>query len=368
MPAIIDGIVAQTAALQTAKKRGLLIVQSGGLGDAILFSLMIERFMRLVEPDEPVTLILRSESAGAPFLFPDRVTVIGIDYRRFIRSAGYRWQQSRCVRALGARIAVCADHLRLPTVSDALIRASAANESYALTPKSWPKHDAALTANRALYTRWVEPDPAMQHRLIRWWELINALEGGVEAPPVVKLDPAYLPAPSAAPKPRIVLHPFSAVAEREAAPEIFVAVAKAFAATCEVVVSAGPNDLARAPRHVPLSEVPGVRVDTSSIKDKAALLRGAALCVSVDSSIMHLAVGVGAPTLCVASAAHIVDSVPYDPRMMPENVRFSVPEIECAGCLGNCIHPFKDGRYLCLSQHTPDGVVALAHEMLGAAV
>lgn len=349
------------------EKRGLLIVQSGGLGDAFLFTLMIERFMGLVGDNEPVTLILRRESTGGAFLFPDRVTVLGVDYRRFIRNAGYRWRMSRDVRRLGARVAVCADHLRLPTVSDTLIRASAATDRFALVPKSWPKHDEALNHNRQLYTRWITPDPAMQHRLIRWWELANGLTEKTEPPPLVAFDPRRLPTPSAATRPRVVIHPFSAVAEREAAPEIFRALARALADDHEVVVSAGPGDLARAPRHQALADIPGVRVDTGSIEAKAALLRGAALCVSVDSSIMHLAVGVGAPTLCVASAAHIVDSVPYDPRMTPKNVRFMVPEIDCAGCLGNCIHPFSDGRYLCLAQHTPETVTRAARNMLGSA-
>ncbi len=102
------------------------------------------------------------------------------------------------------------------------------------------------------------------------------------------------------------------------------------------------------------------------MKSKVALMRGAALVVSVDTSVMHLAVGVGAPTLCLASAAHIVDSVPYDSRMMPENVRFDVPEIDCAGCLGNCIHPLEGGRYLCLAQLTSERCVTAAREMLAA--
>ena len=323
--------------------------------------------MRLVGENEPITLILRRESAGGAFLFPDGVKVVGVDYRRFIRNAGYRWRISRDVRRLGARVAVCADHLRLPTVSDALIRASAATDRFALVPKPWPKHDIALNLNRQHYTRWITPDPAMQHRLIRWWELVNDLTGKAEPPPLVALDPRRLPPALPAPRPRVVIHPFSAVAEREAAPEIFQALARAFADDYEVVVSAGPGDLVRAPRHQALVDIPGVRVDTGSVEAKAALLRGAALCVSVDSSIMHLAVGVGTPTLCVASAAHIVDSVPYDPSMTPENVRFLVPEIDCAGCLGNCIHSFQDGRYVCLAQHTPETVIAAAQDMLASA-
>jgi ADP-heptose:LPS heptosyltransferase len=184
--------------------------------------------------------------------------------------------------------------------------------------------------------------------------------------PKVTFDPSLLPGPPCADKPEIILHPFSAIAEREVDPQVFIDIANAFADDYQIVMTAGPNDLARAPRHQALADHAGVVVDTSDLKSKAARLRGAALVVSVDTSIMHLAVGMGAPTICLASAAHIVDSVPYDSRMIPENVTFMVPEIDCAGCLGQCIHPLEGGRYRCLGQLTTDIVLSKAQEILAA--
>lgn len=341
-----------------------MLVSSGGLGDTILFSLMAERFMALVPDDEDVTLVVRAESRFASFLFPDRVRMMPIDYRRFIKNAAYRIGVSRQIRDFGVRSAISTDHLRLPTVDDVMIMASGATERAALSPRSWPKHDTALQKHRNWYTRWVDPDPQMAHRLIRWWELANALSGEKAPVPKVRFDTARLPDAVTGPRPHIVLHPFSAIAEREAAPEVFMAIAEAFRGTHDIVLSAGPNDLERAPRHAALAAMTGVRVDVSDLRTKAALLRGAALAVSVDTSIMHLAVGVGTPTLCLASAAHIVDSVPYDSRMTPENVRFEVPDIDCAGCLGQCIHPLENGRYHCLTQITPARALDAAREVL----
>lgn len=347
-------------------KRGLLIVSSGGIGDTILFSLMIERFMASVPDDEDITLVVRSESQIVNFLFSEQVRMMPVDYRKFIRNPFYRLAISKKIQDLGARTAISTDHLRLPTVDDVMILASGATERYALTPRSWPKHDAALTRHREWYTDWVAPEPAMAHRLIRWWELARGLSKDDTPPPKVTFAPERLPAPVTGERPHIVLHPFSAIAEREAAPEVFIAIAEAFGTTHDIILSTGPNDLARAPHHQALADLPQVKLDATDMKSKAALMRGAALVVSVDTSVMHLAVGVGAPTLCLASAAHIVDSVPYDSRMMPENVRFEVPEIDCAGCLGNCIHPLEDGRYLCLAQLTPERAVVASREMLAA--
>lgn len=361
---ITDNIITGMAAKARSEKRGLLLVSSGGLGDTILFSLMIERFMALVPEDEDVTLVVRSESRHASFLFPDRVRMMPIDYRRFIKSPPYKIAVSRQIRDFGVRTAISTDHLRLPTVDDVMIMASGAAERFALSPRTWPKHDAALQAHRDWYTRWVAPDPAMAHRLIRWWELANALTGASAPPPRVGFDASRLPDAVKGARPHIVLHPFSAIPEREAAPEAFVAIAEACRDSHDIILSAGPNDLVRAPQHAALAAMPGVRIDESDLKTKAGLLRGAALVVSVDTSIMHLAAGCGAPTLCLASAAHIVDSIPYDSRMMPDNIRFEVPEIDCAGCLGQCIHPLENGRYHCLQQLTPDRCVAAAREVL----
>lgn len=354
------------AAKARPEKRGLLIVSSGGLGDTILFSLIIHRFIALVPEDEPVTLVVRAESRFASFLFPARVRMMPVDYRKFIRQPMYRIAVCRQIRDFGVRAAISTDHLRLPTVDDVMIMASGAPERAALSPRTWPKHDAALQAHRDWYTTWVEPEPAMAHRLIRWWELANALTGKTEPPPVVRFDPERLPDAVTGERPHIVLHPYSAIPEREAAPDVFAAIAEAFRDTHDIVLSAGPNDRERSPHHAGLADMPGVRVDESDLMTKAALLKGAALVVSVDTSIMHLAVGTGVPTLCLASAAHVVDSVPYDSRMMPENVRFEVPEIDCEGCLGQCIHPLENGRYHCLGQLTPERCVAAAREVLAA--
>lgn len=332
----------------------------------MLFSLMVERFRTLLDDEEPIWVIVRHESIGLQFLFPDDVQLVPVHYRNFIRKPWYRLKTSKEVLALSARIAICTDHQRLPTVDDALAFASGADEKYALVPRSWPKHDVALTGNRDRYTRWIEPEPAMAHRLVRWWELANGLTTETEDVPKVRFDPSRVQTVAPPSRPEIVLHPFSSDSDREADSQIFLDIADAFAKDFQIVMTAAPRDLKRAPRHQPLADHPGVEVDTSDLGSKASRIKNASLVVSVDTSIMHLAVGVGAPTLCLASAAHVVDSVPYDSRMTPDNVTFMVPEIDCAGCLGRCIHPLENGRYRCLGQLTPDNVLPKVREMLAA--
>ncbi|MDB9703956.1 hypothetical protein OAA86_07665, partial [Rhodospirillales bacterium] len=120
---ITDAMIRTRARKAREDKRGLLIVSSGGIGDTILFSLMIERFMSLVPDGEDVTLVVRSESQIVRFLFSERVHMMPVDYRKFIRSPLYRFSVSKKICDLGVRTAISTDHLRLPTVDDVMIMA-----------------------------------------------------------------------------------------------------------------------------------------------------------------------------------------------------------------------------------------------------
>ena len=79
---------------------------------------------------------------------------------------------------------------------------------------------------------------------------------------------------------------------------------------------------------------------------------------------MHLAVAVGAPTLCLASAAYVGEIVPYAPEITPDNAHFIYQDMDCRGCLGACIHPLDDGMYRCLAAIDPVRVVAEVTRLL----
>ena len=116
----------------------------------------------------------------------------------------------------------------------------------------------------------------------------------------------------------------------------------------------------------PLLEMPGVEFDSSGFADLVALLRATKLVVSVDTALMHLAVAVGAPTLCLASAAYVGEIVPYDPAITPDNVRFIYHSMDCEGCLGHCIHPAEDGMFPCVARLEKERILATVREFLPA--
>ena len=347
--------------------RGLIVVSSGGLGDTILFSLAFPRFQALARPGEPVHLVLRRDTAKAAFLFPPDVNVIAIDYRRFTRNPLYRLGQGRRLRGLGARLAVSADHLRLPTVDDVLVMASGAAERCALEPRSWPKHDARLRRNRAWYSDWVSVPPQMAHKMRRWIDLANALANRVDPLPHERISPERVPPPARLDAPTVVIHPFSAVPDKQHSVDLWRRILAQLPPSFEVVMSAGPRDLATHPEFSTLLTLPRVRLDQGDLSSTAALIRAARFVVSVDSSILHLAVGTGTPTLALASAAHVVDAIPYDPAMTPANVEVLYHDMPCRGCGGQCIFPAEDGRYPCVARLDRGLVLARVRALARAA-
>lgn len=366
---IVDGIVELRARLcaqfhKPRSRSGVLLVSSGGLGDTILFSLAAPRFMELAGDGEPVHVLVRTDTAAAAFLFPPGVGVIQVDYRRFLRNPLYRLRTCMDLGNSGYRLAISTDHLRLPTVDDALVMACSAEQTIALEPRSWPKHDLRLQRNRRWYSRWVKASDGMAHRMVRWVELANALTDRNDPPPLVRFDAERLPQPVRRERPLMILHPFSAIAERQHRPRLYQRIIEMLPPDFDVILSAAPSDLARNGEFGALLDAPNVSLNEEGLEVKAALMGAARLVVSVDTSVMHLAVGIGVPTLCLASAAHVADSIPYDFRMTPDNVTFLFHDMECRGCLGNCIHPLEDGVYACIAGLDPRQVTDKVGDLL----
>ena len=261
-------------------------------------------------------------------------------------------------------MALSTDHLRLPCVDDALVAASGADERYAMTPRCWPRHDARLARNRRHYSDWFAVAEGMARWMVRWTDFANWVTGRSDPMPVVRFDPECLPAPARFEAPTAVVHPFSANHERQHPYALFARVVAALPSDYDVVLSAGPGDLDRNPDYRALASAPRVRLDKGSLESKAAALRGSRFVVRSDTSVMHLAVGCGVPTLCLASAAHVVDSVPYDSRITPDNVRFLYHDMPCRGCLGSCIHPFEDAVYPCVARLDANAVMDALAEVI----
>ena len=345
---------------------GVLLLSCGGLGDTVLFSLVLPRLAALAQEGETATVLLRKDGAKMAFLFPPDIRVKAVDFSRLPGDLRYRSEVLDDLYRAHFRLVVHTDFLRHPLLDEVLVAACQAPETAAMEPRPWPKHDKALKANRKLYRRLFDAGPVHQDKLVRWTRFADWLTGTTAPPPLVRLPDALLAPPAAETAPTVLIQPFSAVALKQSPPSLYGAILDALPAGWQASLLGAPGDLKRSPEFAALLERPNVDFDTSPFADLVPKLRAARLVISADTALMHLAAAVGARTLCLASAAYVGEIVPYAPEITPPNVRFLYHDMPCRGCLGACALPAEDGMYPCVARLDRPQVLATVAEMLSA--
>lgn len=353
------------ASRRPSTPRGVVLVSSGGLGDAVLLATVFDRFAQLAEDGEPLTLILRQNAAAMAFLFDGIATIETIDYNRLDRQATYRHRILRDLYGRHYRLAVSLDFLRHPHLDEALIAACAAPTTHAMRHRPWAKYVAALARNRRLYTDLFDSGPAHLDKVIRWQRYADWLLKS-ENPPVVLCLPARcLPEPAALVRPTVFVQPFSAVSRKQVPPEFLARVLEAVPADWHIRLTGAPGDMARNPAYATLLDAPRVTFDDRSFKDFLPDLRAARAVVSVDTAMLHLAAAAGVPTLGLASAAYVGEIVPYDAAIAPGNVQILYQTMPCEGCLGACYLPPEDSMFPCVARLDADAAKTALTSMLG---
>ena len=202
------------------------------------------------------------------------------------------------------------------------------------------------------------------NKVLRWSKFANWLLGAEEPPPVALLPEKGLPPAEVADDLVVVMQPFSAVRHKQCPPALYRHMIESFPSGTRVVITGTRSDLDANVEFKALLDLSGVTFDDRVFEDLVPMLRGARLVVSVDTALMHLAVAVGAPTLCLASAAYVDEIVPYDPAITPPNARFIHHSMPCEGCLGDCILPAENGMFPCVARLDEDKILAAARSMM----
>ena len=346
---------------------GVLLVSVGGLGDTVLFSLVLPRLMELARPGEQVTVLLRGDAARMSFLFPPQVQVRKVDFGR-LRNISYRLEVARQLYDAHYRLVVHTDFLRHPDLDEFLVAAAHAPDSAAMEPRPWGKYDRRLAANRCLYRRLFESGEVHADKVMRLARFADFLTGRRQTAPVVLLPPEARPPAEALPAPTVLFQPFSAVKQKQSPPELWALIARALPQGWQVRLAGHPSDLDKNPEFRALLDLPNVTFEGAPFAALAGIIQGCRLVVSVDTACMHLAVVLGAPTLCLASAAYVGEIVPYAPEITPANAHFLVQPMACQGCLGACRHPPENGMYPCVAALDPDTVLAHVADIIARGV
>ncbi|CCQ74580.1 glycosyltransferase family 9 protein [Magnetospira sp. QH-2] len=343
---------------------GLLLISSGGLGDTVLFSLILPRLTALAQRGETVTVLLRREAAKMAFLFPPDIQVQIVDYGRLLKNIPYRRSVFRILERARYRLVISTDYLRHPLLDEALLAACRAPETAAMEPRPWSKYDVALRRNRQLYGRLFDSGHRHVDKVVRWTNFANWLTGESLPPPLARLPENLLAPAASSDHPEVLIQPFSAVAAKQSPVALYETIIANLPAGFSTVVLGAPGDLDKHPTYRALMEHNGVSFDDSLFEDLVPRLRAAKLVISVDTALMHLAIAVGAPTLGLASAAYVSEIVPYAPEITPDNAHFLYQPMECQGCLGSCPKDLKDGMFPCVAKLDPDRILTKIKDLL----
>lgn len=346
------------------KASGVVLLSSGGLGDTVLLATVFDRFAGLVRPGETLTLVLRQDAGAMAFLFDGLAEVMTVDFRRLLRSIGYRARTLAGLRARRARLVVSLDHRRHPDLDEALIAACAGERTVGMEPRRWAKYDVRLGRARARYAALYDSGPDRFDKVVRWARFADWLAGTERPPPVIALAPSRLPPPAAADRPTVYVQPFSAVARKQVPADALARLIALLPADWRIRLTGTAADMARHPAYRSLIDEPRVVFDDATFADLLPRLRAARAVISVDTALMHLAVAAGVPTLCLASAAYVGEIVPYAPEVCPPNVRFVYHAMPCQGCLGDCRLPAEAGMYPCVARLDGDTAAAALGSLL----
>ena len=165
-------------------------------------------------------------------------------------------------------------------------------------------------------------------------------------------------------RPLIILAPFSAEKSKQSPAGLFEKILDHLRDDFDVALTGASGDLRANPQFESLLAATNVTFDDSSFEALAPRLCAASLVIAADTATMHLAVALGAPTLCLASAAYVGEIVPYAAEISPANAHFLYQPMDCQGCLGACVHPLEAGMYHCVAALDADKVIETIESIL----
>ncbi len=366
---LLDPILRLVLRYRKRRRRaeGVLLVSSRGPAEMVFLSAVLSRFMRLAALDENVTLLCRPDAAGMSFLFPRFLKLRRIEFRR-LDEIEYRWKSFAELHAQHYRLIVSLDYVREHDKDEALIITADPAETAGMVPPPYKRNFAKrLVESEKVFDILFDSGPIRQDKILRWSKFADEVLDDRQPPQLALLPDSQLPQAEKLPD-TVVFFPFSGVTQRMLPAEMWRLMAEAIPPHWQILVAGHRNDFDRHPEYMTLMSRPNVVMETSGFERLASILMGSRLAIGVDTAGMHLAVLLGIPTMCLASAAYVGAGVPYDDRVIPANVQFVYTPMECQGCLGRCKFPLVDGMYQCVADIDTDQVLGHVRDSVARGV
>lgn len=365
--------VAVRGAASPAGEGPLVIVRVDAIGDFVVWLASAEALVARYRPRRVILIANRlvADLARATGIFDE---VVPLDVRAFQKHRRYRFSMLRRVRALGAAIAIQPTYSRDFWMGDALIRATGAPERIGQQGdlnniRPWQRR-----LSDRWYTRLVAPVARSRHEMQRNADFLRALGVASAAPACARLGPVGA-RPDALDTGRayFVVMPGAGSPRRKWPVERFAALARrvAVARDLRLVVCGSPGEkgLAEALARAAGLDDTLVLAGQTSVPQLVETIRGARLTIANDSSAIHIAAAVGAPSLCLLGGGHYARFLPY-----PETVQNLGPEnrpacvhaaMACFNCNWQCSQPHgPQGPFPCLEAITLESATTAALRQL----
>ena len=343
---------------------GVLLVSSGGLGDTVLLSIIINRFYSIAKPGEKITLLLRSDSKKMSFLFQEEIFIYTVNYNEFRKKRNYRSKIEKELYLLNFRVVVSTDFLRHPMLDEMIIKACDAQKTIGMEARPWKKYNAELLLNKKFFDELYDSGPIHVNKILRWCNFAEWITSEKQKFPKLLIKKELMPKSNKYNKRTVILNPFSAVREKQISLEVILKIVDYIGDAYHFVIACAPSDIEKNTEYRNFNHKKNIEFDLSDFELLAPRLRSARLIISVDTALMHLSVVLGAPTICIASAAYINEIVPYPETIIPKNAEFVYKSMPCEGCLGNCILTLENNRFPCINRIPEEAIFKKIDTML----
>jgi hypothetical protein len=348
------------------EKSGVAIVRQYGIGDALLFKLLLPLYAEAlnVKPEE---IVLWGAVAWKPvaFLFKDN-PVVWIDEKKFARNPFYRLKTIVKFRRAGYKTALTGMGFRLAHMVDVLIANSGATSKIVVMPREGLKYPLLFNHYFKKMTQIVQvPDldpevrrqttPVRVHELIHQLMFISGFSGQslsslIERLKGQSLALAYpqIQLPQGQEPHRYVVMNFGASYGYRCWPieRFWILTERLLDKGYGVVFLGGPAELSQQDSLLAKAlelnakkmngPLVSVAINLWNFEQVGTFLRDAALVVSCETGMAHLSALIGQKTVCIMGGGQDGSFVPYPKELGFDQARFAFEWMPCFQCNWAC--------------------------------
>ncbi|WP_409768052.1 glycosyltransferase family 9 protein [Ferrovibrio sp.] len=359
----------------------VLLVRTFGIGDALLFRLLLESYKAALVPPGMRCIILGAtdwQPVIADFFAGE--TVILVDQKRYARRFFYRLRFNVMLRRLGVARAVCPVYRRNPIVADAMVAATGAPERWVMEPEVPPKMQVVAEYFRSGMTRIVDCSAeAPKHEIQRQRDFIDALAlpAHTSNDSRVGLKDLLMPLDDVGDAAGAILINLGAsYGPRRWPLENWFEVAAALAAEGRRVrLVGGPaeRDMLSAVLAWHLAQAEFIRrhievaIGAWSFTELVSQILKASLVLSSDTGPAHLAALLGVRVIVVLGGGHFGEFFPYPGQQAWAHVAALWHRRDCYHCSWDCPYISESTRtYPCITDVTVADMIAATRRALVA--